>query len=194
MSRIGKKPIPIPSDVKVSVSGQTVNVEGPAGKLSWTHRAELTVTIDEAAKAVVVSANDSEPMTRSLHGLTRTLIANMIQGCANGFSKSLEVYGVGYGVQVQGAKFTVNCGRSHPVVLQLPAGLKVDVAVPQARGDSEPARFTIRGPDKQAVGEFAARVRRARPPEPYKGKGVRYVGEYVRRKVGKAFTGTAGGA
>ena len=194
MSRIGKKPIPIPSDVKVSVSGQTVNVEGPAGKLSWTHRAELTVTIDEAAKAVVVSVNDSEPMTRSLHGLTRTLIANMVQGCANGFSKSLEVYGVGYGVQVQGAKFTVNCGRSHPVVLQLPAGLKVDVAVPQARGDSEPARFTIRGPDKQAVGEFAARVRRARPPEPYKGKGVRYVGEYVRRKVGKAFTGTAGGA
>ena len=194
MSRIGKKPIPIPSNVKVSVSGQTVNVEGPAGKLSWTHRAELTVTIDEAAKAVVVSANDSEPMTRSLHGLTRTLIANMVQGCANGFSKSLEVYGVGYGVQVQGAKFTLNCGRSHPVVLQLPAGLKVDVAVPQARGDSEPARFTIRGPDKQAVGEFAARVRRARPPEPYKGKGVRYVGEYVRRKVGKAFTGTAGGA
>jgi len=194
MSRIGKKPIPIPSNVKVSVSGQTVNVEGPAGKLSWTHRAELTVTIDEAAKAVVVSVNDSEPMTRSLHGLTRTLIANMVQGCANGFSKSLEVYGVGYGVQVQGAKFTVNCGRSHPVVLQLPAGLKVDVAVPQARGDSEPARFTIRGPDKQAVGEFAARVRRARPPEPYKGKGVRYVGEYVRRKVGKAFTGTAGGA
>jgi len=194
MSRIGKKPIPIPSNVKVSVSGQTVNVEGPAGKLSWTHRAELTVTIDEAAKAVVVSVNDSEPMTRSLHGLTRTLIANMVQGCANGFSKSLEVYGVGYGVQVQGAKFTLNCGRSHPVVLQLPAGLKVDVAVPQARGDSEPARFTIRGPDKQAVGEFAARVRRARPPEPYKGKGVRYVGEYVRRKVGKAFTGTAGGA
>jgi large subunit ribosomal protein L6 len=190
MSRIGKKPIPIPDGVKVALDGLTVKVEGPQGKLSWTPRAEITVTVDAAAKAVVVTRKDDERFSRSLHGLSRSLIANMVEGCLNGYSRSLELYGVGYGVQVQGVKFTLTCGYSHTVVFDVPAGIKVEVLTPQARGDSEPAKFTVRGPDKQAVGEFAAQVRRARPP--YKGKGIRYSGERVRRKVGKAFAGTGG--
>lgn len=177
----------------MSVSGRTINVEGPAGKLSWTHRPELTIAVDTAAKAVVVNRPGDDRMSRSLHGLTRTLIANMIEGCAKGYSKSLELYGVGFGVTLQGTKFSITCGFSHPVVFEVPAGVKVEVTTPQARGDNEPARFIIKGADKQAVGEFAARVRRTRKPEPYKGKGIRYTGEYVRRKVGKAFAG-AGGA
>ena len=189
MSRIGKKPIPIPDGVKVSLAGTTVSVEGPAGKLAWTFRPEMTVQVDTGAKLVVVTRQGDERLDRALHGLTRSLIANMVQGCLQGYMKALEVYGVGYGVQLQGKKFTVNCGLSHPVVFDVPPGLVVEVQTPQARGETEPARFTVKGADKQAVGEFAARVRKTRPPEPYKGKGIRYTGEYVRRKVGKAFAG-----
>ncbi|MHC4981792.1 MAG: 50S ribosomal protein L6 [Planctomycetota bacterium] len=191
MSRIGKRPIPIPDGVKVSVNGRTVNVEGPVGKLSWTHRPEMSVELKDAEKVIVVARKDDSRPSKSLHGLTRSIIANMVEGCSKGFSKAMEVYGVGYGVQVQGEKFSLVCGRSHAVVLKVPAGIKLEVQTAQARGDTEPARFTISGADKQAVGEFAARVHRARPPEPYKGKGVRYVGEHVRRKVGKAFAGGA---
>jgi large subunit ribosomal protein L6 len=146
--------------------------------------------VDPAAKAVVVARKADDRLSRSLHGMTRSLIANMIEGCVKGYSKSMEVYGVGYGVQAQGRKFTLACGFSHPVAFEVPEGLTVEVQAPQARGDNDPARFTIRGADKQAVGEFAAKVRRLRPPEPYKGKGFRYAGEYVRRKAGKAFAGT----
>ncbi len=190
MSRIGKQPVPVPDGVKVTIKDRCVCVEGPVGKLRWTHRPELTVELDSAGGKIVVSRHGEDRLSRSLHGLTRSLIANMIEGCRNGFSRSLEVYGVGYGVQIQGRRFALTCGLSHPVVFQVPADLTVDVQTPQARGDSEPARFTIRGADKQAVGEFAARVRKVRPPEPYKGKGVRYAGEYIKRKVGKAFVGT----
>jgi large subunit ribosomal protein L6 len=192
MSRIGKKPIPIPGGIKVAVSGQTVNVEGPQGKLSWSFRPELTVKVDGAN--VVVDRKNDDRLGRSLHGLTRSLIANMIQGCLAGYAKSLELYGVGYSVALAGTTFSVNCGKSHPVVFDVPAGIKVEVTTPQARGETEPARFTVKGADKQAVGELAARIRRARKPEPYKGKGVRYAGEHVRRKVGKAFAGAGGGA
>ena len=192
MSRIGKQPIPIPSGVKVSLQDRTVNVEGPKGKLNWTHRPEISVEVDESGKEVRVTRAGDDRMSRALHGLSRSLIANMVQGCHEGFSKSLEIYGVGFGVQLQGTKLSVTCGLSHPVSFDVPAGLDVEVTTPQARGDTDPARFTIRGADKQAVGELAARVRKTRPPEPYKGKGIRYAGEYVRRKVGKAFA--AGGA
>lgn len=192
MSRIGKKPIPLPTGIKVAVSGQTVNVEGPQGKLSWSFRPELTVKVDGAN--VVVERKNDDRLGRSLHGLTRSLIANMIQGCLEGYSKSLELYGVGYSVALTGATFSVNCGKSHPVVFDVPVGTKIEVTTPQARGETEPARFTVKGADKQAVGELAARIRRARKPEPYKGKGVRYAGEHVRRKVGKAFAGAGGGA
>jgi len=193
MSRIGKLPIPIPDAVKVSLNGRTVHVDGPLGKLQWSHRPEITVRVDPGDKAVLVTRNDDSWLARSLHGLTRRLIANMIQGCVKGYSKSLELYGTGYGVQLQGAKLTLMCGLSHPVVFDLSPGVKVEVRTAQARGDTEPARLTVSGADKQAVGELAARIRKTRPPEPYKGKGFRYAGEYVRRKVGKAFAGTGGG-
>jgi len=192
MSRIGMKPIPIPDGVKVAVQGRSVSVEGPKGKLQMAYRPEIDVRVEDDARHVVVTRADDSRLCRSLHGLTRSLIANMVEGCTRGFAKQLEVYGVGYGVQLQGRKLSVNCGRSHPVVMDIPVGVEVEVQTAQARGDTEPARFTVSGADKQAVGEFSARVRRARPPEPYKGKGVRYAGERIRRKVGKAFAG--GGA
>jgi len=189
MSRIGNKPIPIPDGVKVSVSDRTVSVEGPLGSLQWTHRPEVSAEVDEQAKAVIVKRRGDDRLSRSLHGLSRSLIANMVEGVSKGYEKALEVYGVGYGVQVQGKRLSISCGLSHPAVFDIPDGITVEVQVPQARGDDVPARFAIKGPDKQAVGEFAARVRKARPPEPYKGKGIRYAGEHVRRKVGKAFAG-----
>ncbi len=191
MSRIGTIPIAIPSGVKVAISGRTVSVEGPKGKLSWTHRPEVAVLIDEDTKIITVTRSRNDRICRSLHGLTRSLVANMVNGCANGYVKALEVYGVGYGVQLQGNKVTLNVGYSHPVDFEVPPGISVEVQTPQARGDAEPARFSVGGADKQAVGEFAARLRRSRPPEPYKGKGVRYAGEHVRRKVGKAFASSA---
>ena len=186
MSRIGKKPIPILEGVQVTLSDRTVQVTGPVGTLRWTHRPEVAVTLDELSKTVQVTRSADDRLSRSLHGLTRALLANMVEGCANGYTKALEVYGVGYGLQLQGNKLTMNVGFSHPVDFEVPPGVTVEVQTPQARGDSDPAKFSVSGADKQAVGEFAARVRRSRPPEPYKGKGVRYAGEYVRRKVGKA--------
>ncbi len=192
MSRIGKKPVSIPDGVKVSISDRTINVEGPKGKLSWTHRSEVKVELDESAKIVTVTRDSDDRFVRSLHGMTRSLIANMVEGCLNGYQKALEVYGVGYGVQLQGNKLTLSVGKSHPVVFEVPMGITVDVQTPQARGDNDPAKFSISGVDKQAVGELAAQIRMSRPPEPYKGKGVRYAGEYVRRKVGKAFAGAGG--
>jgi large subunit ribosomal protein L6 len=194
MSRLGKKPISIPDNVKVALDGLTVRVEGPKGKLSWAHRPEVKVAVDAAAKVVTVTRTNDERLTRALHGTTRMLIANMIAGCLNGYERKLEVYGVGYGAAVQGKKLSLNVGFSQPRAFDIPDGLTVTVQTPQARGDSEPARFAIAGADKQMVGEFAARVRLSRPPEPYKGKGVRYAGEYVRRKVGKAFAGAGGAA
>ena len=192
MSRIGKKPIPIPDGVSVNVADGTVRVEGPKGKLDFAFRREIKVDVDDAEKTVVVSRHGEDRISRSLHGLTRGLIANMVFGCLNGYSRKLEIYGVGYGVQLQGKKLVVTVGLSHPVVFDVPDGLSVEVATAQARGDTDPARFTVHGIDKQAVGQLAAKIRRARPPEPYKGKGIRYAGEHVRRKVGKAFTGAGG--
>jgi large subunit ribosomal protein L6 len=192
MSRIGKKPVAIPSGVKVAITGCDITVEGPKGKLNWTHHPDVTVVVDDDAKQVVITRDNDERLARSLHGLTRALIANMVEGVTNGYRKDLEVYGVGYGAQLQGNKLTLSVGFSHQVEFEVPMGITVEVATPQARGDSDPAKFSISGIDKQLVGEFAANVRKCRPPEPYKGKGVRYAGEHVRRKVGKAFA--AGGA
>lgn len=189
MSRIGKQPIAVPEKVAVSVQGRTVHVEGPKGKLAWTHRPEIAVAVDDGGRTVNVSRQKDDRLSRALHGTTRALIANMVEGCLNGYSRGLEIYGVGYGVQVQGQRLTVTVGYAQPRAFEIPAGIEVTVTSPQARGESDPARFTISGPDKQAVGEFAARVRKARPPEPYKGKGIRYADEHVRRKAGKAFAG-----
>jgi large subunit ribosomal protein L6 len=187
MSRIGKMPIPVPSGVTVAITGQTVNVEGKLGKLQWTFRPELTVVVE--GNEVIVERKEDTREGRALHGLTRSLINNMVIGVSEGYTKALEVYGVGYGVQLSGQTFTITCGKSHPEILSVPMGVEIDVQTPQARGDTDPAKFVVKGPDKQAVGEFAAKCRRCRPPEPYKGKGVRYADERVRRKLGKAFAG-----
>ncbi len=189
MSRVGQRPISVPDGVTVAVRDRTVTVEGPKGKLSWTHRPEVTVSLDDGGRTVSVARRNDQRLSRALHGTTRSLIANMIKGCRSGYERKLEVYGVGYGLQVQGNSLLLSVGYAQPRSFRIPGGLTVTVVTAQARGDAEPARFTVSGPDKQAVGEFAAELRHARPPEPYKGKGVRYAGEYVRRKVGKAFAG-----
>lgn len=197
MSRIGKKPVPIPSGVKVNVAGQNVKVTGSKGELNWAVPAVITVAADGAE--VVVSRSDDLPQSRALHGLTRSLIANMIEGVNKGYEIKLEVYGTGYSAKKQGKQLWLNCGymgRGHEkpaqFMLDIPAGLDVQVDVEAARGETEPARFTIRGIDKQKVGQFAAEIRKIRKPEPYKGKGIRYAGEHIRRKAGKVFA--SGGA
>jgi len=192
MSRIGKKPIPVPAGAKLAIHGRVVSVEGPKGKLTWEHHERMAVRLDDEAKRVIVERPDDERFSRSLHGLTRSLIANMIEGVTEGFRKDMELYGVGFSVSLQGKTLSLVCGYANPILLTVPEGVTVEVATAQARGDNEPARFSISGCDKQVVGEFAARCRRARKPEPYKGKGVRYAGERIIRKVGKAFAGTGG--
>ncbi len=180
MSRIGRKPVPVPANVKVSVADSTIHVEGPKGKLSWGYRREMDVRFDEGAKQVIVTRPNDERENRALHGLTRSLIANMVQGVSNGYTKKLEIVGVGYQAQLKKANtIALQVGFANQIVLEAPAG--VSVVVP------DPTHITISGPDKQAVGQFAAVVRKVRPPEPYKGKGIRYEGEAVRRKAGKAF-------
>ena len=180
MSRIGRKPVPVPPSVKVSIAEQTIEVEGPKGKLSFTHRPEIEVAFDQAGRQIVCKPHDDERTNRSLHGLTRSLVANMVQGVTTGYTKKLEIVGVGYQAQLKKANtIALQVGYANQVVLEAPAGVTVQVA--------DPTHVTISGADKQAVGQFAAIVRKVRPPEPYKGKGIRYEGEFVRRKAGKAF-------
>ena len=180
MSRIGRKPVVVPANVQVSVADATVKVQGPKGTLSFTHRTEIGVAYDEASRQVLVTRSDDERLNRSLHGLTRSLIANMVQGVTDGYTKKLEIVGVGYQAQIKKANtLALQVGYANQVILEAPSGVSVVV--------SDPTHITISGADKQAVGQFAAVVRKVRPPEPYKGKGIRYAGEYVRRKAGKAF-------
>lgn len=197
MSRIGKKPVPIPSGVKVNIAGASVKISGPKGELSWSAPSPISVAVDGAE--IVVSRADDLPHSRALHGLTRALIANMIEGVSRGYQIKLEVYGTGYSAKKQGKQLWLNCGymgRGHnkpaQFMLDIPAGVEVQVDVEAARGETEPARFTIQGIDKQKVGQFAAEIRKLRKPEPYKGKGIRYAGERIRRKAGKVFA--SGGA
>ena len=180
MSRIGRKPVPVPASVKITIADSTIHVEGPKGKLSFTYRDAITVEFEEAEKQVVVKRADDERESRALHGLTRSLVANMVEGVTNGYTKKLEIVGVGYQAQLKKANtVALQVGFANQVVLEAPAG--VSVVVP------DPTHITITGSDKQAVGQFAAVIRKVRPPEPYKGKGIRYEGEVVRRKAGKAF-------
>jgi large subunit ribosomal protein L6 len=180
MSRIGRKPVPVPATVKVSIADSTIQVEGPKGKLSFTHRAGVDVKYDPGAGQILVTRQDDERLNRSLHGLTRSLVANMVQGVTAGYTKKLEIVGVGYQAQLKKANtVALQVGYANQVVLEAPPG--VSVTVPDA------THVIISGPDKQAVGQFAAIVRDVRRPEPYKGKGIRYEGEFVRRKAGKAF-------
>ncbi|MBO0828882.1 MAG: 50S ribosomal protein L6 [Streptosporangiales bacterium] len=175
MSRIGRLPIPVPTGVDVSIDGSSVTVKGPKGELSQVVAAPITVTQDDGH--VKVARPDDERENRSLHGLTRTLIANMVSGVTDGFSKRLEIVGTGYRVQAKGGNLEFALGFSHPVVVTPPDGIAFAV--------ESPTRFSVSGIDKQKVGEVAANIRKIRPPEPYKGKGVRYEGERVRRKSGK---------
>lgn len=176
MSRIGLKPIAIPAGVDFSINGNTVTVKGPNGTLTMDKHPNITVSVE--GNEISVARPDDNKDNRSLHGLTRSLIANMVEGVTNGFKKVLEVNGVGYRVQLQGANLVMNLGFSHQVIMTPPEGVKVEC--PSA------TQIIITGADKQAVGQFAAQVREKRPPEPYKGKGIKYAEEHIRRKEGKA--------
>jgi large subunit ribosomal protein L6 len=201
MSRIGKKPVPVPSGVKVEVKGQEVSVSGPKGSLSWSCPEGITPAYDAEGQQVVVSRPNDESRSKALHGLSRALINNMVFGVSQGYEKKIEIYGTGYSCNLKGQNLLLNCGhmgrgvdrKGKPTqaqfVIDVPKGLTITVEAATARGDTEPARMTITGPDKQQVGQFAAEIRRLQPPEPYKGKGIRYADEHVRRKQGKAFAG-----
>ena len=180
MSRIGKKPIAIPAGVDVKIDGNTVKVKGAKGELSYCFDSQLTVEV-QGSEIIVTRPND-DAKYRSLHGLTRTLIANMVEGCANNFSKTLEINGVGYRAQKQGSNLVMNLGYSHQVIIPEEDGISITV-----EGTN---KIIISGPDKQKVGQFAADVRKKRPPEPYKGKGIKYADEHIRRKEGKAAKGS----
>jgi len=177
MSRIGRTPVPVPSGVKVALDGTSVTVSGPRGSLSHTLAGDITVR--QEGQVLLVERPDDERRSRSLHGLTRTLVNNMVVGVTAGFSKDLEIVGVGYRATPKGpSTIELALGFSHPVTVEAPQGVTFEVPAP--------TRVTVRGSDKQVVGEVAANIRKLRPPEPYKGKGVRYAGEVVRRKAGKA--------
>lgn len=193
MSRLGKKPINVPAAVKVAVAGGKVSVSGPKGSLEWTAPAVVKITHDAAAKQIVVNRNGEDKHARAMFGTARMLIANMVTGVAEGYTRGLEVYGTGYSVKVEGAKLVLAVGFAHTVPLDIPTGVKVNIEVGQTKGNETPAKFSVTGPDKQVIGQFARSIKDARPPEPYQGKGIRYAGEQIKRKQGKAFAGGAAG-
>jgi large subunit ribosomal protein L6 len=175
MSRIGRSPIPIPDGVSVDISGQRVTVAGPKGELR--HTVVEPIRVSESDGALVVTRPTDRGPHRALHGLSRSLVANMVHGVSAGFDRQLEIVGVGYRAQMRGASLELAVGYSHPVTIEPPEGITFEVPAP--------TQVVVRGIDKQAVGQIAAQIRAVRPPEPYKGKGIRYAGEVVRRKVGK---------
>ncbi|MGA9351742.1 MAG: 50S ribosomal protein L6 [Anaerolineae bacterium] len=177
MSRIGRMPIPVPEGVQVDVKGSYVTVSGPKGELSRSFNPDITISLQDGQ--IVVSRPTDNRQHRALHGLTRALLANMVTGVTEGYHRDLEIRGVGYRAEMRGDNLVLYVGFSHPVEIAPPSGITFDL---ESRGKT----IVVEGMDKELVGEVAARVRRVRPPEPYKGKGIRYVGEYVRHKAGKA--------
>jgi large subunit ribosomal protein L6 len=177
MSRIGKLPIPVPSGVDVTIDGRDITVKGPKGTLSHTVVEPITIARGDDG-VLLVSRPNEERDSKARHGLTRSLVANMVTGVTTGYEKTLEIVGVGYRVQARGSNLEFALGFSHPVPVEAPAGITFEV--------QSPTRFVVRGIDKQQVGEVAAKIRKLRKPDPYKGKGVRYQGEVIRRKVGKS--------
>jgi large subunit ribosomal protein L6 len=175
MSRIGRKPIPLPDGVTVAIEPEVVRVNGPRGEL--TERVPRDIEIDQRDGTLVVTRPTDRAEHRALHGLTRSLVANMVEGVTSGFQKRLEIQGVGYRAQLKGRDLELALGYSHPVPVKAPEGIEFEVPMP--------TRIVVKGISKQLVGEVAANIRKQRPPEPYKGKGIRYEGEYVARKVGK---------
>ena len=175
MSRIGRQPIPVPANVNIAIDPGRVMVNGPLGEL--TQQVPTRMTVERRDDELVVTRPTDRGEDRALHGLTRSLIANMVEGVTKGFEKKLEIQGVGYRAALKGTALELNVGYSHPVVVDAPQGITFEVPAP--------TQISVKGVDKQQVGEIAAEIRKVRPPEPYKGKGIRYEGEYVRRKVGK---------
>ncbi len=176
MSRIGRMPVEIPNGVEVKIDGQTVTVRGPKGTLTQEFHPDMVIALE--GNTVTVQRPSDDKKHRALHGLTRSLIANMIEGVTKGYQKNLEISGVGYRAALQGTKLVLSMGFSHPVEFEPAPGIEFEVPAP--------TRITVRGIDKQLVGETAAQIRAVRPPEPYLGKGIRYAGEHIRRKAGKA--------
>jgi len=183
MSRIGKKPVPVVAGIKVSVAGQLVKFEGPKGKLELNVHPAITVKLDADKKELVATRSDDQKQSKALHGLTRSLLANYVQGVAEGYKRTLEIQGVGYKAEQKGNSIVLSVGFAHTVSMDIPAGLQVTL-----EGNT---KIHVAGPSKQLVGQFASELRRVRKPEPYKGKGIRYEGEQVKIKPGKAFAGTA---
>lgn len=179
MSRIGRKPITVPAGVEVTIDGSVVTAKGPKGTLTGTFNKNITIAKD--GDTITVTRPNDEKENRSLHGLTRTLVANMVEGVHTGYSKNLEIVGIGYRASMQGKDLVLSVGYSHTVTMAPPADITITVPAPN--------QIVISGPDKQKVGQFASEVRGVRPPEPYKGKGIRYADEHVRRKEGKAGKG-----
>jgi large subunit ribosomal protein L6 len=180
MSRIGNKPVPIADGAKVAISGRTIEIEGPKGKLSYEHRPEVIVAVDDDNKQLVITRNDEERSSREFHGLTRALVANMIEGVTKGYEKRLEIVGVGYLAAIQGDVLQLRVGYANELHKKIPKELSVTCP--------DQTHVVVQGCDKQKVGQFAAEVRALRKPEPYKGKGVRYQGEQVKIKPGKSAT------
>jgi large subunit ribosomal protein L6 len=180
MSRIGKQPVVVPANVKVRIDNGTVAVEGPKGKLQLRHHPNIKVVYDEAAKQLRVDRPDDERQNRALHGLTRSLIANMVNGVTKGYEKRLKIEGIGYQARMEKKAVVLTVGFANSISLEPPEGVTVEL--------TDPTSIVVRGADKQKVGQFAAEIRHVRPPEPYKGKGIRYENEQVRRKEGKSFT------
>ena len=188
MSRIGKKPIAVPVGVKVEQAGSSVKVSGPKGALQMDCHPGIDVKVDEGSKQVLVSNPDeSSRQLKALHGTMRSLLNNMVEGVSKGFEKKMQIFGTGYNLKEQGGKLVFQIGFCHPVEMPIPKNVSVDIKTPATRGNDVPALFTISSPDKHRLGQFAADIRKIRPPEPYKGKGIRYADEIVKRKVGKAF-------
>ena len=179
MSRIGRLPVAIPAGVEVAVDGSTVTAKGPQGTLTRTFNSRMNIAVEN--NEVIVTRPNDDKLNKSLHGLTRTLVSNMVQGVHEGFKKELEINGIGYRAAMQGTDLVLNIGYSHQVIVAQPEGIKIEVPAPN--------KIVISGPDKQKVGQFAAEVREKRPPEPYKGKGIKYVDEHIRRKEGKTGKG-----
>jgi large subunit ribosomal protein L6 len=191
MSRIGKKVIKVPSGVKVELADRQLKISGASGNLKLAIRSEITVQYDKEKSEIAVTRQGDGHLERALHGTTRALIANMVQGVVKGYEKQLRIFGTGYNVKAQGKDLVLSLGFAKPVVMPIPDGVAVDIKTPTTRGNEVPAEFSVKGADKWSVGQFAAELRQLRPPEPYKGKGIRYVNEVIKRKVGKAFGSTA---
>ena len=190
MSRIGKKPVAIPKGVDVQQKGSKIEVKGPLGTLNVERIAGIDVKVEDG-QVVVDNPMPESKRARAMHGTMRSLINNLVAGVSKGFEKKMQIFGTGYNVKEQGGKLVLQVGYCHPVELAVPKSVKVEIKTPATRGNDVPALFSLSGPDKQELGQFAADVRKVRPPEPYKGKGIRYADEHVRRKVGKAFTSGA---